>query len=206
MKIVVELLKIRQEWNPDTNEHVNSVVFSFAGVAVEIPIGEEQLRKIIVASQGTGGAKETEELPELPQEVAEELDKTLEAELAGFDEQPSAEEFGGDYADSPVRAPQIFQSEPTPLPQPLSAVQQREAAIEARRAQDPSKARQDAKAKMRERAQAVPRRKVEVDEAGNPVIGKPDKKIVGSAGQPEVVVHRRPGPTDAGDDDGFAQG
>lgn len=51
MKIAAELVRVLQEWEPDTNTHSNKVIFSFAGVHVTVPVTEAQVHAIIVESQ-----------------------------------------------------------------------------------------------------------------------------------------------------------
>lgn len=125
MKITAELIRVRQDWDPNTNEHRNSVVFAFAGVEVEVPVTAAQVKSIIVESQrqlvprrvrdsageliGTYGAA-VQSFGVGAEEPIGELDDALAAELTTDDEQV----FGGDFEpdpNEPVRAPTLFQGD-----------------------------------------------------------------------------------------------
>jgi hypothetical protein len=236
MKIVVDLIRVRQEWDPETNTHANSIVFGIGGIVVEVPATPEQVKQIILASQeqkhlraerAVAGIPEPEEPIDdtnyRAEEMSPELEDALAAELVAEEETV----FGGDYAgldpNEPVEPPAIFQGPPSPsvapsaeealgtpqapAPPPKTPTQQREANIAVRRNQDPSQKRKDERAAMRARAARVPARKVEKDELGYPVEQPKSAPIVGPAGRPHVI-RRQPNPTvsTGGDDDGFAQG
>lgn len=238
MKIIAELIRVRQEWDPNTNSHTNSVIFAFGGVQVEVPASPEQVKAIIIQAneQRSWAVAEARPLttaleaaaPQRPWDNTEvdesaggsELDAALDAEMTDDD---TDAEFGGDFVqnpDEPVAAPALFQTpavapsldaalegSQSPAP-PLSSTKQREALVEARRAQDPAQQRKDERAAMRQRAAAVPRRKVTVDEAGNPVpYVDRGAHIVGPVGHPEVRVQQQaPTVSTGGDDDRFGQG
>lgn len=234
MKIIAELVRVRQDWDPDTNTHNNSVIFEFAGVQVEVPCSPEQVREIIIESQRHRGvsmsAVSTAEMRKAPEWDTQEVDET--AGGPGLDDALAAEmadesgdiEFGGDFVqdpDEPVAAPVLFQGPAeasaletalAPSPRqapPPSSTQQREALVAARRAQDPAQQRAAQKAAMRERASAVPRKKMMTDEAGNPVpYVDRGAHIAGPVGRPEVQVHRSSSTpiSTGGDDDRFNQG
>lgn len=235
MKIIAELVRVRQDWDPDTNTHNNSVIFEFAGVQVEVPCSPEQVREIIIESQRHRGismsAASTADMRKAPEWDHAEVDETaggpglddaLAAEMAD-DEVDRDVEFGGDFVqdpNQPVAAPVLFQgpaeasaletalapsSRQAPPPSPT---QQREALVAARRAQDPAQQRAAQKAAMRERAQSVPRKKMATDEAGNPIpYVDRGAHIAGPVGRPEVQVTRASAPiSTGGDDDRFPQG
>lgn len=229
MKIIAELVRVRQDWDPDTNTHNNSVIFEFAGVQVEVPCTPEQVKSIIIESQRmnvTAYAAHPETPPRRVEQNAERLPaKTVDDVLSEetTDEEPEVDVFGGDYVqdpDEPVAAPVLFQgpaeasaletalAPPQRQTPPLSAVQQREALVASRRAQDPAKQRADQKAQMRQRARSMPQKKLTVDESGNPVVYVDrGAQIVGPAGRPEVQIHRTTAPVNmGGDDDRFHQG
>lgn len=69
MKIEVELVTVRQEWDPDTGDHQNTVVFEFGGVQVEIPASPEQVGEIIRKAKAQASRVPT---PEPAQPVYEE--------------------------------------------------------------------------------------------------------------------------------------
>lgn len=138
MKIIAELVRVRQDWDPDTNEHHNSVIFAFGGVEVEVPATPEQVKAIIVESQRQksagmtgGGDLSPASYPAPPvvspaqqlgwgadQPIDEsaggpELDDALAAELTN---EGGEEVFGGDFEQNPdepvTRAPSLFQGSP----------------------------------------------------------------------------------------------
>jgi hypothetical protein len=133
MKITAELVRVRQDWDPNTNTDHNSVIFAFAGVQVEVPVTEAQVRAIIIESQRqkkladrpggelTGNYEATvqpfgvsAEEPVDEDAGGEELDDALASELVDEDEERV---FGGDFSDPevPVRhAPALFQGDETP--------------------------------------------------------------------------------------------
>lgn len=220
MKIIAELIRVRQEWDPETNTHSNSVIFGFGGMEVEVAASPEQVRQIILAAQEQRSHGELRGAP-AEAEPDEALDDALASELVEDEEVL----FGGDYSgldpNQPVDAPATFQGLPDPsvastdaalgpqvAPAPSQTpTQQREATIAARRVQDPAQRRKDEKGAMRARAKAMPMRRVAKDDMGYPIEQPKSAHIAGPVGHPEVV-RRPPSPTVAtgGDDDGFAQG
>lgn len=207
MKVVVDLREIRQIWKADTNTHHNVAVLSIVpGLDVEVDCTPEQVHALVqtTAQQNMLTPAEPEPDPELAPEPTED------------------EVFGGDFEaeQQVVAAPSMFQAEPVDVeaalaaaqpPQPVrnipkSAQQQREEAIETQRLRDPGGQRAANKQSMRQRAQAVPPRRVAKDDMGNPVVTPPTKPITGSAGAPTVVRRAPTTPIQGADDDGFSQG
>jgi len=226
MKIVVDLIRVRQEWDPETNPHANSIVFGIGGIVAEVPATPEQVKQIILASQQQRhepSAEEDDATYSYGREdspASDVLSNALEAKLTTEEEII----FGGDYVgldpNEPVEAPAIFQGPSSPsaapsgeealgasqAPAPLlkTPTQQREANIAARRNQDPAQKRKDERAAMRARAARVPVRKVEKDELGYPV---EQPKSAPTVGHPHVIRRQlTPAVSTGGDDDGFAQG
>ena len=198
MRIIVDFIAARQEWNPDTGEQQNYLVMEFAGREYTFAVTESELVSAVQAAK-TGERPEAVEvgvagLSEL-NEMVEDSDLSEQAE------------------DVPVRPPAMFQSDPgsgvmatdistdempgtePARPQEPSASVQRKASIAAKHQESP--ARQKLK-EMRERAKSVPHRRVESDEMGYPVVSG------GGNGAPEVEITRKPVIKEI-DEDGFGQ-
>jgi hypothetical protein len=225
MKIIADLVCIRQDWNPYTNEYRNSAIFAFGGVKVEVPVTPEQIEAIVVELQRQKNAGMTDSIVSTASSSSvqqwganqsaddssgnHKLDNALAAELTNEEDE---EVFGGDFEqnpDEPVsRAPSLFQG-PSDIPSEISTSQERKASsptISTHHQQDLAQQRNMQKLAMRARAQAMPR-KVGKDDMGNPVVYTDRSAlIVGSAGRPTVVIRQLESTTLVGDDDGFGQG
>lgn len=207
MRLVIDFVSANQVWHADSGKQRNIAVLNIAGHIHEVECSAEQLQAIIAAAAGqsTGSASVSAAI----------MEASLERELRTEDD--GDEVFGGDVAVPPA----MFQAEPStetsaetaiaaasppPYAAPPSSGQQRETAIEQRRTQDPGAVRVTAKAVMRERAKAIPPRRVEKDEMGNPIVRPIAEGRSGSAGQPEVLRRAPEAPVGGTDDDGFSQG
>lgn len=209
MKVVVDLVEVRQSWKPDTNTHHNTAVIIIGGKTIEVECTEDEVRTLVAT---TVRQAPTQVQPEDDTDLLEEEDTTASN---------GDEVFGGDFDGHTVPAPSLFQSEPGGVslddavkpppaparpPPPKNPGQQREDLIDTRRQNDPSARRQETKTALRARAQQTPPRRVDKDEMGNPIVRPADRPILGSAGAPEVIHHRQAPPVGGTDDDGFAQG
>jgi pyruvate/2-oxoglutarate dehydrogenase complex dihydrolipoamide acyltransferase (E2) component len=149
VKIFAELIRVRQDWDPDTNTHHNSVIFAFAGVQVEVPATPEQVKAIIVESQRHivmdrrsvhGGELSPATYPAPPVAAAQKLgwgaDQPVDESAGGAEldgalaDELTAEEgervFGGDFSDPdvPLRtAPALFEGPAPSLDAALAAAE-----------------------------------------------------------------------------------
>lgn len=59
MKIAVDLVRIRQEWSPDTGAYSSWVILLIGGTEIEVPVTEEQLPLLIQAASPFHGNDES---------------------------------------------------------------------------------------------------------------------------------------------------
>ena len=181
MKILVDLKRVRQEWDPDTQEQTNAVILVIAGRPFTIPCSVEDVEAIVSASvDGT----------------LSQSDKFNAVE--GWEDTEDAENdrvFGGDFESREVPAPPpLFTSEDFEDKQEereLTDQELRVAQIKARQS-EAMKLRTEKKDALKERARKAPPRRVAADEMGYPV-GVETRQV-------------EQAPAAVADEDGFQQG
>jgi hypothetical protein len=223
MKILVDLVKVRQEWDPETNVQSNSVIFRFAGKEYELPATEAEIMEAVRAA-----AEQRE--PAHTSFAGGALTSAMNAEL---DDAGDDNVFGGDFdEEQPVDPPSLFRADDVlhevaeaPLAErapaageppfvmmagrvldaqalsQLSDAQRARLQAETRHkieSGDPSTRRAYEKFRMRLRAQQRPARQASTDEDGNPIATPRRRQHV------EVAVTSSQD-TAVGDDDGFPQ-
>ena len=115
MKIMVDLLGVTQNWSPDTKKQVNVLVLSIAGQTIRVPVSEEVAAGVIRAAVHTSPA-------EAPAVITTEVGAAASSDPTGNDaldaalgdeltETPDEDIFGGDFGETPVDAPALFQTE-----------------------------------------------------------------------------------------------
>lgn len=180
MKILVDLKRVRQEWDPDTQEQTNAVILVIAGRPFTIPCSVEDVEAIVSASvDGTLNAEQS----------AEDWDDTQGESIE------NDRVFGGDFESREVPAPPpLFTSEDFEDKQEereLTDQELRVAQIKARQS-EAMKLRTEKKDALKERARKAPPRRVAADEMGYPV-GVETRQV-------------EQAPAAVADEDGFQQG
>ncbi len=213
MKIVVNFITARQDWDPDTGEQTNFVVIEFAGRQYAFKVTEEELIAAIQGSRANAVAGAIED-----SEDSAELDLGIEER-----------EFGGDFGttdeNKPVVPPFTFQNDsttaidigtdgdidvqPSTYPEPVKTAEatpreRRKADIKSKRSPAVSAARQKLN-DMKQRAKQVPQRKVPKDDMGYPIVQNTVVKPNGGPRGPEIEVIEPPPREKEHDEDGFGQ-
>jgi hypothetical protein len=170
MKIVVDLVRVRQEWDPDTREQHNCLVIRIADREFEVQCAEEDVAAVVASAvhgdfQVVGGALGMvhsagwiESRDEVQDEVVETF-PDLEDEDEGVVSDPPSP-----FASFPEDAftPPEQEHEPT-------AQETRKAQIKAKQT-EALRLRHAQKEDMKRRARQVPPRRVSADEMGYPEV------------------------------------
>lgn len=205
MKVVIDLIGVNQNWNPDTGEQVNTAHLMVGKEELLLNLTEDQLQALIAT-----GAK---------QRIDHGLREYVPSDDANYEAEPDPEElplnaegervFGGDMGElrhtlfQEINTDDIEEPARAPVVREKSSTQQRLDAIQGRVAATPSGQRMDAKAQMRARAARVPPTRVAKDDLGYPIVAKPTTRRDVEA---PVVVERAVHTSVENADDLFDQG